>query len=162
MASSLFVSKPGRLCKSQLELRARILPVRVEIFDPSWGLLFVYFELSCGLWDLDRAWFGDLKGILVEKEKMVTTPVVNTYPLSSYTFGTKEPKMEKDTSVADRLARMKVKCVMQTINSRCYALVSMPIYLSFVYSINFNYHVLKYWLRIEICFSDSIHDSEDR
>ncbi|CAN1264841.1 Pre-mRNA cleavage factor Im 25 kDa subunit 2 [Linum perenne] len=36
------------------------------------------------------------------------SPVVNTYPLSSYTFGTKEPKMEKDTSVADRLARMKV------------------------------------------------------
>ncbi|KAL3575783.1 hypothetical protein D5086_023884 [Populus alba] len=34
--------------------------------------------------------------------------VVNTYPLSSYTFGIKEPKMEKDTSVADRLARMKV------------------------------------------------------
>ena len=41
--------------------------------------------------------------------KMVTSPVVNTYPLSSYTFRTKEPKMEKDTSVADRLARMKVK-----------------------------------------------------
>ncbi|KAL0403133.1 UNVERIFIED_CONTAM: Pre-cleavage factor Im subunit [Sesamum radiatum] len=40
--------------------------------------------------------------------EMVTSPVVNTYPLSSYTFGTKEPKMEKDTSVADRLARMKV------------------------------------------------------
>ncbi|CAL5343981.1 unnamed protein product [Camellia sinensis] len=39
---------------------------------------------------------------------MVSSPVVNTYPLSSYTFGTKEPKMEKDTSVADRLARMKV------------------------------------------------------
>ncbi|KAF3947667.1 hypothetical protein CMV_026229 [Castanea mollissima] len=39
---------------------------------------------------------------------MVTSSVVNTYPLSSYTFGTKEPKMEKDTSVADRLARMKV------------------------------------------------------
>ncbi|KAM7472182.1 hypothetical protein LguiA_010365 [Lonicera macranthoides] len=38
---------------------------------------------------------------------MVMAPVVNTYPLSSYTFGTKEPKMEKDTSVADRLARMK-------------------------------------------------------
>ncbi|KAF3796229.1 Pre-mRNA cleavage factor Im subunit 2, partial [Nymphaea thermarum] len=37
-----------------------------------------------------------------------TSPVVNLYPLSSYTFGTKEPKMEKDTSVADRLARMKV------------------------------------------------------
>ncbi|CAA6666588.1 unnamed protein product [Spirodela intermedia] len=34
--------------------------------------------------------------------------VVNIYPLGSYTFGTKEPKMEKDTSVADRLARMKV------------------------------------------------------
>ena len=40
---------------------------------------------------------------------MLTSQVVNTYPLSSYTFGTKEPKMEKDTSVADRLARMKVK-----------------------------------------------------
>ncbi|PKI45416.1 hypothetical protein CRG98_034221 [Punica granatum] len=39
---------------------------------------------------------------------MVNSPVVNMYPLSSYTFGTKEPKMEKDTSVADRLARMKV------------------------------------------------------
>ncbi|KAL2324520.1 hypothetical protein Fmac_023578 [Flemingia macrophylla] len=39
---------------------------------------------------------------------MVSSQVVNTYPLSSYTFGTKEPKMEKDTSVADRLARMKV------------------------------------------------------
>ncbi|KAJ8448702.1 hypothetical protein Cgig2_010589 [Carnegiea gigantea] len=40
-----------------------------------------------------------------------TSPVVNTYPLSSYTFGIKEPKMEKDTSVADRLARMKLKFV---------------------------------------------------
>ncbi|KVH91135.1 hypothetical protein Ccrd_006838 [Cynara cardunculus var. scolymus] len=39
---------------------------------------------------------------------MVTSSVVNTYPLSSYSFGTKEPKMEKDTSVADRLARMKL------------------------------------------------------
>lgn len=48
---------------------------------------------------------------------MVTSPVVNTYPLSSYTFGTKEPKMEKDTSVADRLARMKVKCVFYFIFS---------------------------------------------
>ncbi|KAJ8425262.1 hypothetical protein Cgig2_025370 [Carnegiea gigantea] len=37
-----------------------------------------------------------------------TSPVLNTYPLSGYTFGTKEPKMEKDTSVADRLARMKL------------------------------------------------------
>ena len=44
-----------------------------------------------------------------EGEEMVTSPVVNMYPLSNYTFGTKEPKMEKDTSVADRLARMKVK-----------------------------------------------------
>jgi cleavage and polyadenylation specificity factor subunit 5 len=38
-----------------------------------------------------------------------SSPVVNVYPLANYTFGTKEPKMEKDTSVADRLARMKVK-----------------------------------------------------
>ena len=46
-----------------------------------------------------------------EGEKMVSSssPVVNVYPLANYTFGTKEPKMEKDTSVADRLARMKVK-----------------------------------------------------
>lgn len=40
---------------------------------------------------------------------MVTSPMVNTYALSTYTFGTKEPKLEKDTSVADRLARMKDK-----------------------------------------------------
>ncbi|KAF3335260.1 hypothetical protein FCM35_KLT19767 [Carex littledalei] len=39
---------------------------------------------------------------------MGVPPAVNVYPLSNYTFGTKEPKMEKDTSVADRLARMKV------------------------------------------------------
>jgi Nucleotide hydrolase len=42
---------------------------------------------------------------------MVGSQAVNVYPLSNYTFGTKEPKMEKDTSVADRLARMKVKYV---------------------------------------------------
>uniref|UniRef100_A0A453DIN1 Uncharacterized protein n=1 Tax=Aegilops tauschii subsp. strangulata TaxID=200361 RepID=A0A453DIN1_AEGTS len=48
----------------------------------------------------------------IEAEEMVgasTSSVVNVYPLANYTFGTKEPKMEKDTSVADRLARMKVK-----------------------------------------------------
>ncbi|BBN20296.1 cleavage and polyadenylation specificity factor subunit 5 [Marchantia polymorpha subsp. ruderalis] len=38
---------------------------------------------------------------------MVSGPVVNVYLLSTYTFGRKEAKMEKDTSVADRLARMK-------------------------------------------------------
>ncbi|KAK8966456.1 hypothetical protein KSP40_PGU001228 [Platanthera guangdongensis] len=37
-----------------------------------------------------------------------TSSVVNIYPLSSYTFGTKDPRMEKDTSVSDRLARMKI------------------------------------------------------
>uniref|UniRef100_A0A452ZMW3 Pre-mRNA cleavage factor Im 25 kDa subunit n=1 Tax=Aegilops tauschii subsp. strangulata TaxID=200361 RepID=A0A452ZMW3_AEGTS len=45
------------------------------------------------------------------EEEMVgapSSPVVNVYPLANYTFGTKEAKMEKDTSVADRLARMKV------------------------------------------------------
>lgn len=40
---------------------------------------------------------------------MAMSQVVNTYPLSNYSFGTKEPKLEKDTSVADRLARMKIK-----------------------------------------------------
>ncbi|KAH0852069.1 hypothetical protein HID58_094243, partial [Brassica napus] len=40
--------------------------------------------------------------------EMAMSQVVNTYPLSNYSFGTKEPKLEKDTSVADRLARMKI------------------------------------------------------
>ncbi|KAF0908470.1 hypothetical protein E2562_025434 [Oryza meyeriana var. granulata] len=65
-----------------------------------------------------------------------SSPVVNVYPLANYTFGTKEPKMEKDTSVADRLARMrditgvkKMKmitrsimeddCVMDTVGAVC-------------------------------------------
>lgn len=38
---------------------------------------------------------------------MASGSVVNVYPLSNYTFGGKEAKMEKDTSVADRLARWK-------------------------------------------------------
>ncbi|KAH0852065.1 LOW QUALITY PROTEIN: hypothetical protein HID58_094246, partial [Brassica napus] len=33
--------------------------------------------------------------------EMAMSQVVNTYPLSNYSFGTKEPKLEKDTSVAD-------------------------------------------------------------
>eukprot|EP00270_Netrium_digitus_P008813 TRINITY_DN2653_c0_g1_i1.p1 TRINITY_DN2653_c0_g1~~TRINITY_DN2653_c0_g1_i1.p1 ORF type:complete len:223 (+),score=48.46 TRINITY_DN2653_c0_g1_i1:54-671(+) len=33
--------------------------------------------------------------------------IVNVYGLNCYSFGGKEPKMEKDSSVADRLARMK-------------------------------------------------------
>jgi hypothetical protein len=48
-------------------------------------------------------------GAKLPSAKMVSGPVVNVYPLSSYTFGSKEAKMEKDTSVADRLARMKQK-----------------------------------------------------
>ncbi|KAK7412687.1 hypothetical protein VNO78_04239 [Psophocarpus tetragonolobus] len=51
---------------------------------------------------------GEVLSWCIQRQKMVSSQVVNTYPLSSYTFGTKEPKMEKDTSVADRLARMKV------------------------------------------------------
>jgi hypothetical protein len=34
-----------------------------------------------------------------------------TGPFANYTFGTKQPKMKKDTSTIDRLARMKVKLV---------------------------------------------------
>ncbi|KAK1399545.1 Pre-mRNA cleavage factor Im 25 kDa subunit [Heracleum sosnowskyi] len=34
-------------------------------------------------------------------------PVINAYSLANYTFGTKDHKMEKDTSVRDRLSRMK-------------------------------------------------------
>ncbi|XP_061341400.1 pre-mRNA cleavage factor Im 25 kDa subunit 2-like [Gastrolobium bilobum] len=37
-----------------------------------------------------------------------SSPVVNTYPLSNYTSGNKERKVAKDTSIADRLARMKL------------------------------------------------------
>ncbi|WMV07493.1 hypothetical protein MTR67_000878 [Solanum verrucosum] len=48
---------------------------------------------------------------------MVSSAIVNTYPLSSYTFGTKEHKMEKDTSVADRLARMKVNYMKEGVRT---------------------------------------------
>ncbi|RWW37786.1 hypothetical protein BHE74_00057060, partial [Ensete ventricosum] len=42
--------------------------------------------------------------------EMATSSVeVDTYPISNYTFKSKEPKMEKDTSMDDQLARMKVK-----------------------------------------------------
>ncbi|MED6211341.1 Pre-mRNA cleavage factor Im subunit 2 [Stylosanthes scabra] len=37
------------------------------------------------------------------------SPVVNLYTLSKYDFYKKEPKIEKDTSVADRLARLSFK-----------------------------------------------------
>lgn len=35
--------------------------------------------------------------------------VMNSHPLASYAFGTKELKMKKHTFVADRPAHMKVK-----------------------------------------------------
>ncbi|KAG2449339.1 hypothetical protein HYH02_005494 [Chlamydomonas schloesseri] len=34
-------------------------------------------------------------------------PVYNVYPLANYTFGNKQPKLEKDGSVQDRLARLR-------------------------------------------------------
>ncbi|OIW06620.1 hypothetical protein TanjilG_04014 [Lupinus angustifolius] len=43
----------------------------------------------------------------MEEEEEGRNMVVNTYPLSSYTFCTKEAKMEKDISVVDRCARLK-------------------------------------------------------
>jgi hypothetical protein len=33
------------------------------------------------------------------------------FPLSNYSFNSKPPKHEKDSSVGDRLQRMKTKCV---------------------------------------------------
>ncbi|EYU25085.1 hypothetical protein ABFS82_06G034700 [Erythranthe guttata] len=39
---------------------------------------------------------------------MVPPPVIQTYPLSSYSFKEKETKIGKDSSVEDRLARMKL------------------------------------------------------
>ncbi|GAQ91558.1 cleavage and polyadenylation specificity factor subunit 5 [Klebsormidium nitens] len=38
---------------------------------------------------------------------MVVRPTINVYPLENYTFGSKEPRREKDASVAERLHRMK-------------------------------------------------------
>lgn len=38
---------------------------------------------------------------------MVVRPTINVYPLDNYTFGSKEPRREKDASVAERLHRMK-------------------------------------------------------
>jgi hypothetical protein len=43
----------------------------------------------------------------MKEAKMVGSPKLNLYPLSYYTFFSKEPKMEKDASFDDRLVRMK-------------------------------------------------------
>jgi len=45
---------------------------------------------------------------LVEVSKALG-PVINLFPLESYTFGIKEAQLEKDSSVPARLARMKEK-----------------------------------------------------
>ncbi|XP_024972080.1 pre-mRNA cleavage factor Im 25 kDa subunit 2 isoform X3 [Cynara cardunculus var. scolymus] len=68
---------------------------------------------------------------------MVTSAVVNTYPLSSYTFGTKEPKMEKDTSVADRLARMKVNYMKEGMRTSVEGILLVERWFP-------KYHVRKY------------------
>ncbi|KAK9755793.1 hypothetical protein RND81_01G051200 [Saponaria officinalis] len=45
--------------------------------------------------------------------------IVAVHPLSSYSFGTKEPKLEKNTFVADRLARMRLNTkITQMMRSR--------------------------------------------
>lgn len=36
-------------------------------------------------------------------------PVLNVYPVGNYSFGTKPPKLEKDHSVNERLARLRNK-----------------------------------------------------
>eukprot|EP00271_Cylindrocystis_brebissonii_P016951 TRINITY_DN4202_c0_g1_i1.p1 TRINITY_DN4202_c0_g1~~TRINITY_DN4202_c0_g1_i1.p1 ORF type:complete len:198 (+),score=34.48 TRINITY_DN4202_c0_g1_i1:556-1149(+) len=38
---------------------------------------------------------------------MAGAPVVNVYPLSNYTFGGKDSRLEKDLTVPDRLSRME-------------------------------------------------------
>ncbi|GLJ08215.1 hypothetical protein SUGI_0084240 [Cryptomeria japonica] len=48
---------------------------------------------------------------------MLSGPVVNAYPLS------KEPKMEKDTSVADRLARMKINYMKEGLRTSVEAIL---------------------------------------
>ena len=40
---------------------------------------------------------------------MERTPTVTLYPVSAYTFGTKPPKFEKDSNVAQRMERLKEK-----------------------------------------------------
>jgi len=95
------------------------------------------------------------RSIQIEKkreEKMVSSQVVNTYPLSSYTFGTKEPKMEKDTSVADRLARMKVKFVSSFFSSSFpNPRLNNPFYFSFHLHIiwNLDFSLLPFCFKME-------------
>lgn len=37
------------------------------------------------------------------------TTVLNVYPVGNYTFGTKDAKVEKDSSVPEKLDRLKAK-----------------------------------------------------
>lgn len=46
---------------------------------------------------------------VLRKMKVPSESTINVFPLDNYSFGAKEANLEKDTSVADRLARMKAK-----------------------------------------------------
>jgi len=102
-------------------------------------------EVLCRVFFSFRESVSSHHSIQIEKkreEEMVSSQVVNTYPLSSYTFGTKEPKMEKDTSVADRLARMKVKFVSSFLSSSfANPRLNSPFYFNFLVDID-----MKSWL----------------
>uniref|UniRef100_A0A803KZ63 Pre-mRNA cleavage factor Im 25 kDa subunit n=1 Tax=Chenopodium quinoa TaxID=63459 RepID=A0A803KZ63_CHEQI len=65
-----------------------------------------------------------------------SSSVVAVYPLSSYTFGTKEPKLEKDTSVADRLARMKVNVAPPQDRELVFSHV-VPLFTNFSWFLNY-------------------------
>lgn len=58
--------------------------------------------------------FGSSKQLrvlgVVKFLKMLRQSTVTINPVSNYSFGTKAPKVEKDTSVAQRMERLKEKC----------------------------------------------------
>ncbi|RWV86472.1 hypothetical protein GW17_00051633 [Ensete ventricosum] len=65
---------------------------------------------------------------------MATSSVeVDTYPISNYTFKSKEPKMEKDTSMDDQLARMKVKYMEEGMRRSVEGILLVKIYMLFHY-----------------------------
>ncbi|CAD5188871.1 unnamed protein product [Musa acuminata subsp. malaccensis] len=86
---------------------------------------------------------------------MVTSSVVYTYPLSNYTFESKERKMEKDASVLDRLARMKVNYMKQGMRTSVEGILLVKIdtlfryfsvfWLYFIFSGLCEAHIAIYW-----------------
>ncbi|CAI5460660.1 unnamed protein product [Closterium sp. Yama58-4] len=95
---------PGEEVRGSLLLDLKMTMMRMRCFNKP-------LPCPCSIFKIKK---GDpvlMQQTLVDDDHycacMVGGPVVNIYPLENYSFGVKEPKIEKDTSVADRLARMK-------------------------------------------------------